>query len=61
MTGAMMLVIALVLVACDPPCPTEAARKAALAYEQCLLVQQRGDGGLWCGQSAYNTFCKAGQ
>jgi hypothetical protein len=44
----------------DTPCDSEAdAKKAASYFEQCILANQRGDGGLGCGATAYDTFRKA--
>lgn len=55
---SVALTMLLALAACNAPaCPEGAAKKAAQAFEYCLLMQQTGDGG--CGRCAYNTFCEA--
>jgi hypothetical protein len=43
----------------DPPCKTqEGARKAAAYFEQCIQTNQQGEGGVFCGEVAYATFCR---
>lgn len=60
--AALLVMVALAVTGCgdnSPECPADSAKKAAAAFEQCLLMEQIGSGGWSCGKQAYQTFCKA--